>query len=193
MATHANREITERSCRPHAKILCGLAGIVILGLVVPLPVSAHTFEENNGISGILHIAPDDLPKAGQPTQIHEFFNDPKDTFSIDGCTCHVLVKRDNQILQTTPLTRASPDATVEGTAVINFPKTGDYHVLVAGIAKQSNFPSFQLDYVVHVSSSAHTSVLDRLKNSMAVLEAAIAMLILLVALTYTLVKGARHD
>ena len=113
-------------------------------------VSAHVLKEDNGISGVLHIPPEDNPEAGQPTELDESFGDAQNTFSLQDCSCKVVVTMNNQTIQTTIPTPALSGASLESVAIINFPAVGVYNVIFEGSAKDGKFHTFNLNYLVRV-------------------------------------------
>jgi hypothetical protein len=115
--------------------------------------SAHVLKENNGISGVLHIPPEDNPEAGQPTELDESFGDSNSTFSLGDCNCKVVVTSNGKAIQTTTLAPQLAGATLDTVATVNFPAIGVYDVIISGSAKDGAFHSFSLDYLVRVPTA----------------------------------------
>lgn len=117
--------------------------------------SAHVLKQDNGITGILHIPPEDNPSAGQPTEMDESFGDQAGRFSLPDCDCMMSIKGGGKVLQTVPLKPYFSGATLDSVATVQFPTVGVYDVVVTGRAKDHKFPDFQLDYLVRVALNAN--------------------------------------
>ena len=113
---------------------------------------AHVLKQDNGISGELHIPPDDHPVAGQPTQMDESFGDQQG-FSLPDCDCQMAVKSQDKVIQTVALKPFFKGATLDSVTTVQFPSIGNYDVVVTGSAKDHKFPAFKLDYPVHVATA----------------------------------------
>ena len=196
-----------------------IASILGLGLGVLLIVSygtvglaaAHVLKQDNGISGVLHIPPEDNPAAGQSTELDESFGDAKDAFTLQDCNCGVVVRQGNRVLQTVKLTPHFSDSTLDAKfATVRFPSIGIYDVIVQGNAKNGAFNNFTLDYLVRVAVSANGSSASSSNGTQVLILGAGALAILgLFAYTYiraggrykmapakkatSKVKGKKHD
>ncbi len=113
---------------------------------------AHVLKRNNDISGVLHIPPNDDPKAGEVTIIGVSFADKKGAFSLQDCDCKVELEHNDKVLQTTIPEPALAGATLDSYSKITFPRVGDYHIHASGASKTGAFSSFDLEYQVHVAS-----------------------------------------
>jgi hypothetical protein len=137
-----------RSVLALAAVLVALPGI---GLGT---ASAHVLKQSNGISGVLHIPPDDNPKAGEVTTLGISFGDKTGAFGLQDCDCKVAIAQDGKTLQTVVPVPALEGATLDSYSKVTFPKVGVYDVVATGTSKTGAFPTFKLDYAVRVASAA---------------------------------------
>lgn len=129
---------------------------VVLLFAVSTPngiVQAHELKNKNGLSSVLHIAPVDNPKAGEPTKIFVSFADEKNVFNLQNCDCKLGLEQNEKAVQTVPLLPTIPGATVEALASLTFPQVGEYRVVVEGTARDQAFASFRLEYPVRVATA----------------------------------------
>ncbi len=134
--------------------------VAVLSLVVSANLGvaqAHVLKEDNGISAVLHIPPDDNPKANEPTQLYLAFGDASNKFSLQNCDCQVIVKNNGQTVQTEVPQPALAGASLNSKVTITFPSVGVYDVVANGKAKDASFHAFQMNYLVRVATTA-TSV-----------------------------------
>ncbi len=133
-----------------------IASFLIAGasaLVSGGTAGAHDLKQDNGISVVLHIPPEDNPKAGQLTELELSFGDNKDAFTLQDCDCQVMVKHGSRILQTLTPEPAQTGATLDSKVYVQFPNIGVYDIVVAGKARDATFGTFSLDYSVPVATS----------------------------------------
>ena len=57
--------------------------------ILPSIAYAHQVKSDNSISGFVHVAPYDQPRASQPTQLHISLSDRSDNFSLLDCACYL--------------------------------------------------------------------------------------------------------
>lgn len=129
-----------------------LAAPLVAWAITPL-AAAHVLKQDNGISAVLHIPPEDNPEAAQPTELELAFGDDGGKFSLPNCDCGVVVTRGSQTVQTVALHPVG-QSRLNATATVRFPSIGVYHVLIEGSAKDGAFGAFKLDYLERVPVSA---------------------------------------
>ena len=137
-----------------------LLSILLTPLVVGLSAgvaSAHVLKQDNGITGVLHIPPEDNPLAGQPTELDVSFDSVGNVFNITHCDCKVVIKNNTTTLQTVALGPIASGAELDAKAVVQFPAIGVYDVVIGGTAQDHSFHKFTLDYVVRVASSVNAT------------------------------------
>jgi hypothetical protein len=117
--------------------------------------SAHVLKEDQGVSAVLHIPPDDSPAAGEPTELDLSFGDDAHTFSLPDCNCQVIITQGTRTVLRTVPKPAVEGATLDSIITVTFPEIGVYNVGVTGSAKQGTFHSFKLNYVVRVATVAN--------------------------------------
>lgn len=144
-----------------------VAGLVLVtGLVAqPGSASAHVLRQNNGISGVLHIPPNDDPTAGVPTKLGVSFANKTRNFSLQDCNCTVALQLDGKTVQTATPTPALAGATLDSFSTVTFPQVGVYTVHVTGSSKTNVFPDFTLDYPVRVATDARGGMANVTKTS----------------------------
>jgi len=121
--------------------------------------SAHELKEDNGISAVLHIPPDDNPKSGQDTLFYFAFSSQQPGFDLGYCKCQVSFQASDNRLNTAPLTQDVSDP-LSASASLTFDKPGAYNVIVRGQTGTSADSTFSLNYLVRVvagTSAAQTA------------------------------------
>jgi hypothetical protein len=156
---------------------------------VPAAASAHVLKENNGMSAVLHVPPEDNPIAGEPTELNIAFGDKANAFSLMNCDCQVHIQSDGKTLQTLPAAPALRGATQDSAVNTTFPEGGLYHIIVTGSSRNDSFKNFRLDFLLKVSDdSAHAS-----KPSSEIIIISSGSLIILVMIAYTSISsGGRY-
>ncbi len=129
-------------------------------LLAPNYASAHILEENNGVSAILHIPPDDNPIAAQKTTLSFEIKQTGGGLSVKNCDCTVSIKHDGKLIVTSAVTASSSNDGA-GEATVTFPEVGAYDISLIGHAKDASFQDFTLHYVERVATTAASS-----RNSM---------------------------
>ncbi len=167
-----------------------LATLVLVVLATSQPVSAHVLKEDHGISAVLHIPPEDNPKAGTESQLELSFADSRQAFTLNHCRCQVSLKRSEKIIQTAALTPSGNSSSV-GTANVNFPVIGNYEVAIAGTATDKSFPAFDLEFPVRVTTSIEGGGLN--SKGLSIIAIAAGSLVMLALLAYSVIAaGSRY-
>ncbi|MGC1176474.1 MAG: hypothetical protein WA843_00225 [Candidatus Saccharimonadales bacterium] len=152
---------------------------------------AHVLKQDNGISGVLHIPPEDNPEAGQPTTLEVSFGDAKNAFSLQHCDCRALVKNNGQLVRTAALRPALAGATLNATTSVQFPVIGVYDVIVEGVPKDGTFHAFQLDYLVRVVGGTPSDASGSTGSSVVIVG--VGSLIVLCMVAYSAIqRGGRY-
>jgi len=115
--------------------------------------AAHVLRQDGPAAAVMHIEPDDNPRAGQSTVIVFDFNDSPASFSLRDYTTMISVRSDAGGNQTTPLEASYSRV---GRATVRFTTPGIYDIDVHGTAAQTGL-RFNLTYEIKVGgSSANT-------------------------------------
>lgn len=145
--------------------------LLVLALVMVITVtsagtaSAHVLKQNNGISGVLHIPPDDNPKAGEVTTLGISFGDKPGAFSLQDCDCSVAIAQNGKTLQTVTPAPALAGATLDSYSKVTFPSIGVYDIVATGSSKSGAFAKFTLDYVVRVATDVNGGAVPVAKST----------------------------
>jgi hypothetical protein len=167
-----------------------LALIATIG--IPGLAAAHIHKQDNGISGELHIPPEDKPQAHQPTELDIVFGDAANKFSLPDCNCQLSVKQNGRVRQTVQLQPYTSGATFDSKATVQFPAAGVYEVVVQGSAKDGMFQAFQLDYSVSVAANS-ADITSAPHKRTALLVIAAGSLIILIMVAYSVAQKPRKN
>ncbi len=123
---------------------------------------AHQVEIADDVAATLHIEPDDLPKANEPTQIWFILTrQGGKLIPLEDCQCQLTVELEPRTPNSPPLLEPPlQPRTSEGYrgvpgAEITFPQSGNYELVLSGIPKPGkSFKPFQLKYPVTVTAKA---------------------------------------
>jgi hypothetical protein len=136
------------------RLSLSLLALPLLILALPAAATAHVLKQDNGISAVLHIPPDDNPQAGQSTELDLSFGDDANAFSLTDCHCLVTIESDSsKIIYRAVPQPALKGATLDSIAHVTFPTVGVYHLTVSGSATHGNFKPFSLDFLVRVAGA----------------------------------------
>jgi hypothetical protein len=170
-----------------------ISAIVLVGTAMIVPAEAHVLKEDNGITNVLHIPPEDNPIAGQNTELDFSFYDQKDAFSIEDCNCDVLMQSNGKTIQSTVVRPYAKGAELTGLADVRFPKIGIYNLVIKGSSKTNAFPNFQLIYLERVATSANGQSLPKSTNgSEPVLIGVASLVILGMVASSAIANGKRY-
>jgi hypothetical protein len=112
--------------------------------------SAHELKEDNGISAVLHIVPDDNPKSGEDTLFYFYFSSQQPGFDLGYCKCQVSWQASDARLRSVPVTPEG-NSQDNGYATLSFDEPGVYDVVVRGLAAADPSHGFELTYRVRVT------------------------------------------
>ncbi len=173
---------------------CSLILASVFVFIISGTASAHVLKTSNGVSGVLHIPPDDNPPAGQPVKLGITFASANHSFNLANCDCSAVVKNNGTAIQTMALRPALDGATVDAEATVEFPAANVYDVFVKGSAKDGSFSAFQLDYVVRVSGVPAGSQVSASRKGGDILVISAGSLAVLGLVAYTTISyGGRYQ
>ncbi|MBO3463516.1 hypothetical protein G7B40_006925 [Aetokthonos hydrillicola Thurmond2011] len=134
--------------------------LVILSIFIATPVAAHTVKVSENVGGLLHIEPQDNPRAGESAKIWIVLTrHGGETIPLEKCNCQLSIYPKPHTKGNTPLLKPTLQAItaekyrgVPGADVV-FPKAGAYEIEISGTPKPgASFKPFKLSYTVNVSS-----------------------------------------
>jgi hypothetical protein len=174
--------------------LLSVLAVVLLTTGGPVPyAAAHELEENNGVSAVLHIAPDDNPYARQETFFNFDFVSKAAGFDVRYCACKASVQTESGRLQTASVISSNDSATA-GHAVLTFPEAGVYKVNVRGFTSAELRQRFELTYTVRVAAAVNQTDTARARAaSWQVILLSLTSLILLTVVASEMIRrGGRY-
>lgn len=180
------------------KLHAALAVLIIVmfaGFSLRPPLAtAHVLTQNNGISGVLHIPPEDNPPANTPVRLGVSFADTSNKFSLTNCDCKIILQRNGKVVKTLPIKPYFKGSSLSGLATAAFPEVGAYYVIVKGTSTDGSFEAFQLEYLVRVtgnSASNTTSVQSDAGTSVIIIS--LGSLVILILFAYIAIQsGPRY-
>lgn len=151
--------------------------------------AAHVLKQDQGISAVLHIPPEDAPRADTPVKLKISFADTQDAFSLKNCNCQAVIKLNEKAVQTAPIRLSPKELALQGEANVKFPKAGVYEISIQGMPKDGSFTEFQLEYSVKVSAAASAGVGSK---GTSVIIIAVGGLIVLGLFAYLAIAGGNR-
>jgi hypothetical protein len=123
---------------------------------------AHQVEIADDVAATLHIEPDDLPKANEPTQVWFILTRRGGKLiPLEDCQCQLTVELESRTSSSpSPLEAVLTPRTSQGNrgipeAEITFPQSGAYKLVLSGTPKPGkSFKPFRLEYPVTVTAKA---------------------------------------
>jgi len=172
------------------RLILGLAVLVsgVCGQAVgfSVPVAAHVEAGNNGVSAVMHIAPDDNPTAGQPTLIIFYMSGQGQNFSVASCGCQLEVRKDGKVVSTA-IVEPADETTTDGQASVTFPDEGVYDFRLTGT---DGGRKFVIPYVVRANPAGGTTDAAAGTNVLMVGLASLAIVSILAY--YNITRGGRY-
>lgn len=155
-----------------APVLLGIASLSLPGLISP--ALAHQVQIQDAIGATLHIEPNDIPLAGQPTDLWFALTQAGGTvIPLDTCDCALTVYDTSEtVVEAPPLSPVSAEGYTDiPGAVVTFPAVGAYELVLTGAAKDgasggpvensatdsTQFAPFELRFEVTVAGRASGS------------------------------------
>lgn len=173
-----------------------LLSLLVVGLVT-LSIgqgraAAHELKENNGVSAVLHVPPDDNPVSGKQTLLYFGFDSNNPTFNLAYCKCQVSFQASDNRQQTTPITPDSEDPT-NGYANVTFEKPGAYVLKIRGLASDQPDDYFNFEYTLRVAAGATAAeTLSRKTASLQVILLSVTALVILGAAASEMIRRGDH-
>lgn len=166
---------------------------VVIFLSTNTTANAHVLQQDGDIYGVLHITPDDDPKAGEPTVLLIEFGINRGNFDIKNCDCRLKLIANNKTVQQTTLQPAFSGAQYQSTATVTFPDPAIYQITVTGAAKIKDFTSFSLSYTARVTDKQGKIQASQTTGSNQVILLSVTSLILLSIVAGFMIKeGGRY-
>ncbi len=143
-----------------SRYACGLCSLMMLVLTTGVePAFAHKVKVEGDVGATLHIEPNDIPRAGEPSQAwFALTRKGGKVIPLAECNCQLVVYAEPHVPGETPLLQPTltPIAAeryqgIPG-AVINFPRPGAYQLQLSGKPKVGKaFRPFTLKFNVTVA------------------------------------------
>lgn len=137
--------------------------IYCLGLALAaVPVNAHQVKLSGEVGGTLHIEPNDVARAGQPTSLwFAVTRKGGSAIALDDCSCQLALYRQPQTAESQPVAQpplvpvsAEGYRDIPGAEVV-FPEVGSYILVLTGAPQQpGGFEPFELPFEVTVAAAA---------------------------------------
>ncbi|MEO1094657.1 MAG: hypothetical protein AAFX01_07125 [Cyanobacteria bacterium J06638_28] len=132
--------------------------------LLSLPAVAHQVQVAEDVGATLHIEPDDIPKAGTPTEVWIALTQPGGiVIPLETCDCSLtLVDADDAAIAMPELVPVSAEgyAGIPG-ATVTFPTVGAYELVLTGSPTAgAEFTPFDLRFDVTVAAQANASSSD---------------------------------
>ncbi len=162
---------------------------IVLLVGIPQLAFAHELEQNNGISAVLHIQPDDNPIAGRKTILNISYGDSAKKFTLENCDCKISLVRNEKVLTTVKATPAHLHSTLESSAEIVFPSPGEYEIRASGRSNNNTFPDFEIEFPVKISKNIKK---DTINDGYKVLIFAAGTLLIVIFAAFTYIKNGKR-
>jgi hypothetical protein len=141
-------------------------GLVALGLVsVALPVAAHQVKVSGDVGATLHIEPNDVARAGEPTEIwFALTRQGGQVIPLADCDCQLSIfanpySDETPALAQPPLVPVTAEGyeNIPGSEVV-FPQVGAYTLVLSGSPREAEaFQPFELPFEVTVAATARSA------------------------------------
>jgi len=128
-----------------------------LSLLLATPAVAHQVQVSEAVGATLHIEPNDVARAGEPTQLwFALVHRGGKPIPLADCQCQLtLYDQGGQALLTPSLRPLSvEDYEATASATLTFPAVGSYELVLEGQAQDPGaFPPFELTFAVTVATA----------------------------------------
>jgi hypothetical protein len=166
--------------------------LVAIMALSPAIAEAHVLKEDNGISSVLHIDPDDNPIAGSKTTLELQFGNSSGDFSLNNYHIGIKVSEDNKTIQTTSVASAYFGSASQGVAYVTFPRIDVYQVTVSGVSNQKAVASFSVNYLVRVATAANGTQMSKSNATTVALLSGTSLILVVMVAGYQIVGGKRY-
>lgn len=128
-----------------------LFAVLMGSLFLASPISAHQLKRDGDVGALMHIEPTDNPQAGVPATVwFALVKKGGQKIPLKECTCTLTVENGPQRLFSPQLIPGTAgEAKGSPSAQVNFPKKGNYLLVLSGTGKQ--FKPFTLRWKVRIS------------------------------------------
>ena len=168
----------------------GVMSLVILGL--PGIVRAHELNEDQSISAVMHIIPDDNPVADRQTQINFEFKNENPGFDLATCRCQIAVKGSTGSPVISLISHLQNSKT-SGQATVKFMTPGATNIAVSGYGSAEHVSKFHLNYDISVRPVTTTAAPVNHAETYGVISISAASLLLLAIIAaYLIGNGKRY-
>lgn len=175
------------------KIASAVTGVLAITLLVsPAIAEAHVLKEDNGISSVMHIDPDDNPVAGVKTTLDFDFGNTSGDFSITNYHIKATLTENNKVVETTTVNSAYFGSTTQSIATVMFPRVDVYQLNITGSARNKSMPSFAVSYLIRVASSINGTHNSQGNSSVVILLSATSLILLVMTAVYVIYEGKRY-
>lgn len=118
--------------------------VLFLLFLIPSQVEAHTLKTVDTIGAVIHIDPDDEPKANITSTIFIEFHDRAGKFSFEKCNCNLSILSGGKVLLSENFQNLTLDGSSIGRSFV-FPNSGVYQIKIDGKpVKRGEFKAFQI-------------------------------------------------
>ena len=131
---------------------------IIVYLIIPSSVSAHSTETDGQIRATVHYDPDDDPIVGEQTGFYFNFIDTSKRFTPIACDCTFRVLENGKEIYSQPLFKYNTNPNLETvTLLYTFPKRDVYQIsIVAKPLHENAFQPFRITFDVRVERTTKT-------------------------------------
>jgi len=174
--------------------LVALSVMVLMAIVgtANTPVAAHELKEDNGVSAVLHISPDDNPKSGQDTLLYFAFDAENPKFDLVYCKCQVSFQATDNRLSTTSITPVDAEPG-SGYAKVKFDKPGVYALDVRGMASDVATDKFEFTFTVRVvAGTSPAKAASDTAASIQIIALSITSLIIIGVIGSSMIRSGTH-
>ena len=159
--------------------------------------SAHSIEQNNGYSAVMHIDPDDEPSAHAPNVLNFLISKQNGSYNQNDYNITVGVGANGKSLAKLRLEPEGFGNAADGTAHYTFPSIAAYTINLHGVSLTDVTDKFDMNFEVRVADSVVSgkSVANKTGNTatQTVLLGGLGI-VLLSAVAYTAIsRGKRYD
>ena len=131
----------------------------VLFLIPSQKIQAHVLQTDRTIGAVLHISPDDDPKAGDQSGFFFEFKDKENKFRPENCTCTFSILSKGKEIFSQPLFLDNTNPTLNSASLFYTFKSPDiYQIRVVGKPNSPGaFNEFTLNYDIRVESASSKS------------------------------------
>ncbi len=117
---------------------------------------AHELAQDNGVSVVLHVEPNDSPVAAKPTKLTFELSNITGGFALKDYVATVKLIVNNQTVRRYAI-EPTPGAPSVGNATVTFPASAVYEVVLTGVPSAAGVPKFIIKYPLRVTGPTAAS------------------------------------